>query len=263
KGFATTFGAIISLFAALFIMLTMDWRMTLVSMAVLPAVAWAIRHYSDGIRKSSTAIQERESDLLARAQEGLGSIHIVQAFGRESFEVEQFSHRAVSSLEAHFRLNMISMRSALVVGTLMAIGSAVMYAAGSLQVLGGALSLGDMLVFVSYLAMLYQPVEQLTYTAWALEGAAAGVQRCFEVFDLEEQTKEAPGALTINSANGTITFVEVSFTYDGREPVLSSIDLDIAPGETVAFVGATGTGKSTLLSLVPRFYDPTSGAVRL
>src|SRR5262249_41151956 len=97
KGFATTFGAIISLFAALFIMLTMDWRMTLVSMAVLPAVAWAIRHYSDGIRKSSTAIQERESDLLARAQEGLGSIHIVQAFGRESFEVEQFSHRAVSS----------------------------------------------------------------------------------------------------------------------------------------------------------------------
>lgn len=263
KGFATTFGAVVTLIGALAIMLPMDWRLTLVSMAVLPPVIWAIRYYSDRIRKESTTIQERESDLLATAQEGLGSIRMVQAFGRESFEVEQFVRHATRSLEANFHLNMISMQSALVVGTLMALGSAVMYGAGSLQVLRGSLSLGDLLVFVAYLATLYQPIEQLTYTAWALEGAAAGAQRCFEVLDRQEETKDAPGAGAITLAKGEITFAGVSFAYDGKAPVLSSVDLEIAPGETVVFVGGSGVGKSTLLSLVPRFYDPTSGVVRL
>jgi ATP-binding cassette subfamily B protein/subfamily B ATP-binding cassette protein MsbA len=263
KGFATTFGAIVTLIGALSIMVPMNWRLALLSMSVFVPVVWAIRYYSDRIRKGSKSIQERESDLLATAQEGLGSIRIVQAFGRESFEVEQFSRQAARSLEANFHLNMISMQSALVVGTLMALGSAIMYAAGSLQVLRGDLSLGDLLVFVAYLATLYQPIEQLTYTAWALEGAAAGAQRCFEVLDRQEETKDIPGAVTIASARGEITFSGVTFSYDGKVPVLSSLNLKIAAGETVVFVGDSGAGKSTLLSLVPRFYDPSSGVIRL
>jgi ATP-binding cassette subfamily B protein/subfamily B ATP-binding cassette protein MsbA len=187
----------------------------------------------------------------------------VQAFGRESFEVEQFSRHATRSLEANFRFNMISMQSALVVGSLMALGTAVMYAVGSLQVVRGSLSLGDLLVFVAYLAMLYQPIEQLTYTAWAMEGAAAGAKRCFEVLDQQEETKDAPGAVPITVAKGEITFAGVSFAYDGKTPALRGVDLEIAAGETVVFVGESGAGKSTLLSLVPRFYDPTSGVVRL
>jgi ATP-binding cassette, subfamily B, bacterial len=261
KGFATTFGAVVTLIGALLIMLHMDWRLTLLSLSVFPPIVWAIRYYGERIRKGSTTIQERESDLLATAQEGLGSIRIVQAFSREAFEVEQFSRRATRSLEANFRLNMISMQSVLVVSTLTALGSAVMYAAGSLQVLRGSLSLGDLLVFVAYLATLYQPIEQLTYTAWALEGAAAGAQRCFEVLDQQEETVDTPGAVAIGPARGELVFAGVSFAYDGKPPVLSGIDLKIAAGETVALVGGTGAGKSTLLSLVSRFYDPTSGIV--
>ena len=120
-----------------------------------------------------------------------------------------------------------------------------------------------MLVFVAYLATLYQPIEQLTYTAWALEGAAAGAQRCFEVLDREEETKDAPDAVPLGVARGEITFSGVSFAYDPKAPVLAGVDLAIAPGETVAFVGGTGAGKSTLISLVPRFYDPTAGVVRI
>jgi len=263
KGFATIFGAVVTLIGALVIMFKMNWQLTLVSMAVIPPLYWAIQYYGDRIRKESTTIQERESDLLATTQEGLGSIRMVQAFGRESFEVQQFIRHATRSLEANFRLNMTSMKSALVVTTLIAVGTSAMYYVGTLQVLDGRLSIGDLTVFVAYLATLYQPIQQLTYTAWALEGAAAGAQRCFEVLDREEETKDAPGALPLGIAKGEITFAGVAFNYDPKAPVLEGVDLAIAPGETVAFVGGTGAGKSTLLSLVPRFYDPTSGIVRI
>ena len=263
RGFATIFGAVVTLVSALVIMLRMNWQLTVISLLVLPPVVWSIRHYGDRIRKESTTIQERESDLLATVQEGIGSIRMVQAFGRESFEVSQFVRHATRSLEANFRMNITSSRSALVVSTLMALGSAAMYGVGSAQVLRGALSLGDLLVFVAYLATLYQPIEQLTYTAWALEGAAAGAQRCFEVIDREEETRDAPGAIDLPAVKGEITMAGISFAYDPKAPVLKGVDLAIAPGETVAFVGGTGAGKSTLLSLVPRFYDPTSGIVRI
>jgi len=239
RGFATIFGAVVTLVSALVIMLRMNWQLTVVSLLVLPPVVWSIRHYGDRIRKESTTIQERESDLLATVQEGIGSIRMVQAFGRESFEVSQFVRHATRSLEANFRMNITSSRSALVVSTLMALGSAAMYGVGSAQVLRGALSLGDLLVFVAYLATLYQPIEQLTYTAWALEGAAAGAQRCFEIIDREEETKDVPGAVDLPAVRGEITMSSVEFAYDPKAPVLTGVDLAVAPGETVAFVGGT------------------------
>jgi len=263
KGFATIFGAVVTLVGALTIMFRMNWQLTLVSMTVIPPLYWAIQHYGDRIRRESTTIQERESDLLATTQEGLGSIRMVQAFGRESFEVSQFVRHATRSLEANFRLNMTSMKSALLVTTLIALGTSAMYYVGTIQVLDGRLSIGDLTVFVAYLATLYQPIQQLTYTAWALEGAAAGAQRCFEILDREEETKDDPGAIMMPAAKGEITFAGISFAYDPKAPVIAGVDLAIAPGETVAFVGGTGAGKSTLLSLVPRFYDPTAGIVRI
>ena len=263
KGFATIFGAVVTLIGALVIMFRMNSQLTLVSMAVIPPLYWAIQYYGERIRRESTTIQERESDLLATTQEGLGSIRMVQAFGRESFEVDQFVRHATRSLEANFRLNMTSMKSALIVTTLIAVGTSAMYYVGTVQVLDGRLSIGDLTVFVAYLATLYQPIQQLTYTAWALEGAAAGAQRCFEVLDREEETKDAVGAIPLGVAKGEITFAGVTFAYDPKAPVLAGVDLAVAPGETVAFVGGTGAGKSTLMSLVPRFYDPTAGIIRI
>jgi ATP-binding cassette subfamily B protein/subfamily B ATP-binding cassette protein MsbA len=158
---------------------------------------------------------------------------------------------------------MTSVASALVVGTLMAAGTALMYYVGALQVLSGELSLGDLLVFASYLLMLYQPLEQLTYTAWALEGAMAGAGRCFEVLDRDNDVPEAPNATVLEKCEGRIRFDNVAFGYSDERLILKDISLTVEPGSTVAFVGGTGTGKSTLLSLVPRFYDPTAGVVSL
>jgi ATP-binding cassette subfamily B protein/subfamily B ATP-binding cassette protein MsbA len=265
KGFATVLSSVVMLVATFFVMVQMNWPLTLASLAILPPVVWAIRFYAVRVRNQSTDIHERESDLLTIAQEGLSQIRMVHAFGREAFEVDQFHRRASRSLEANMKLNMTSVASALVVGTLMAAGTALMYYIGSLQVMNpaAAFTLGDLLVFSSYLLMLYQPLEQLTYTAWALEGAAAGAQRCFEVLDRQDDVPDAPDAVDLKEVRGRIEFAGVGFGYTEERGVLEDISFIIEPGQTVAFVGGTGTGKSTLLSLVPRFYDPTVGSVSL
>lgn len=263
KGFATVLSSVVMLVAALAVMFAMSWKLTLASLVILPFVVWAVRFYAERVRRQSTTIQERESDLLTLTQEGLSQIRMVHAFGREAFEVRQFRRRASQSLEANLRLNMTSVVSSLVVGTLMALGTALMYFVGSNEVLTGELSLGDLTVFASYLLMLYQPLEQLTYTAWALEGAMAGATRCFEVLDRDNDVPEAPDAKALPSAGGRIGFENVSFGYTDERLILHDVSFTVEPGTTVAFVGGTGTGKSTLLSLVPRFYDPTSGRVSL
>jgi len=130
-------------------------------------------------------------------------------------------------------------------------------------VLAGTLSLGSLLVFSAYLLMLYQPLESLTYTAWAMEGATAGAKRCFEILDSQDDVRDSPNAVDISSAKGAITFRSVDFGYAESRIVLRDVNLSIAPNQIVGLVGGTGAGKSTLLSLVPRFYDPTTGSVML
>ena len=158
---------------------------------------------------------------------------------------------------------MTNVRSALVINTLMALGSAAIIYLGSLHVLDGRLQLGSLYLFSVYLATLYAPIEALPQPAWALEGAAAGAQRCFEVLDHADDVSDAPGAAVLTETTGNLRFENVAFGYTADRPILQGVNLDIRPGERVAFVGGTGAGKSTLLSLVPRFYDPIAGSVLL
>ena len=263
KGFSNIFQSAVTLASTFAVMAAMDLKLTLISLGIVPLIIGTIRHYALRIRSQSTAIQESESAVLTVAQEGLASVRMVHAFGQEEREVRSFQNSALQSLEANLLLTGTSMSSALAIGTLMAFGTAAMYWIGSLHVLNGTLELGTLLVFASYLALLYQPLEALTYTAWALEGAAAGMQRCFEILDREDDVKDAPDAVAIQSTTGAIRLEQVDFAYDDARLILKGVNVEIAPGQTVAFVGGTGAGKSTLLSLVPRFYDPNGGRVLL
>ena len=223
----------------------------------------AIYFFAHRIRRESTFIQERESAILAQVQEGLSSIRMVHAFGREEFEVGQFHQQASQSLQANLRLTLTNVNSALVISTLMVVGTAAMYYVGTLHVLAGTLTLGSLLVFSAYLLMLYQPLESLTYTAWAMEGATAGAKRCFEVLDGQDDVVDSPEAIVIAETKGALRFQNVSFGYAQNRNVLHHVDLAISPNQIVALVGGTGVGKSTLLSLVPRFYDPTEGSIAI
>jgi ATP-binding cassette subfamily B protein/subfamily B ATP-binding cassette protein MsbA len=263
KGFTNIFGSVITLVSTFVIMWRIDWQLALLSLSIVPLLLVAIYFFAHRIRRESTFIQEQESAVLAQAQEGLSSIRMVHAFGREEWEVRQFHMQAEESLHANLRLTLTNVNSALVISTLMVLGTAAMYYLGTMHVLAGSLTLGSLLVFSAYLLMLYQPLESLTYTAWAMEGATAGARRCFEVLDRQDDVQDAPDAIAISSTRGALEFQQVSFGYQPDRAVLQHVDLRIAPNQIVALVGGTGAGKSTFLSLVPRFYDPSAGAVLL
>ncbi|HEX8281158.1 MAG TPA: ABC transporter ATP-binding protein [Chthoniobacterales bacterium] len=263
QGFTNIFGSTLTLIGTFLVMVQIDWKLTLLSLGVVPLIVGAIYFFAQRIRSQSTTIHERDSALLAQAQEGLSSVRMVHAFGREEWEVRQFQNFAHQSLQANLRLTLTNVHSALVISTLMVLGTAAMYYVGTLHVLAGTLTLGSLLVFSAYLLMLYQPLESLTYTAWAMEGAAAGAQRCFEVLDRADDVIDSPHAARITSTAGALTFEEVDFGYAPDQPVLRGVNLSIAPNQIVGIVGGTGAGKSTLLSLVPRFYDPSRGRVLL
>jgi ATP-binding cassette subfamily B protein/subfamily B ATP-binding cassette protein MsbA len=262
KGFFI-FQSVVSFAMTFAAMWHFDWVIALLSLVVVPLMVAAIYLYAKRIRTESTTVAERESEVLTVAQEGLSSVKMVQAFGREQDEVQQFKSSARESLDANMKFNATSMRSSLLVGTLIAASSAGMYYAGALHVLSGQLTVGQIWILSSLLLMLYQPLEALTHIAWAFQAAAAGAQRCFEVLDKEDDVPDAPEAKAVTSVQGEIVFEKVAFGYTNAREILHDVDLHILPGQKVAFVGGTGAGKSTLLSLVPRFYDPTVGRVLL
>ncbi len=175
--------------------------------------------------------------------------------------MREFEREARASYAANLNLTVTNAVSSLAVSGIMALGLASVLYVATLHILDGRLTVGQLTLFLAYVNMLYQPLEQLSYTAWALEGAAAGMQRVFEILDAEDSVPETAGAGPMPRARGEIAFENVHFAYENEHPILRGVSLSIQPGQTVALVGGTGAGKTTLLSLVPRFYDPASGRV--
>jgi ATP-binding cassette, subfamily B, bacterial len=261
RGFDTIFGSVITLLTTFAYMAAMDVELAAVSLLIVPLLWLTIYFFSARVRQQTTTLQQEESDVLARASEGLTSIRIVHAFGQEEFEVREFEREARSSYAANLQLTITNAISSLAISCVMALGLSLVLYVATLHILDHRLTVGQLTLFLAYVTMLYQPLEQLSYTAWALEGAAAGMQRVFEILDAEDSVPETPGAIAMSRAKGEIAFENVQFAYDAEHPILRGIDITVKPGQTVALVGGTGAGKTTLLSLVPRFYDPNAGRV--
>ncbi len=261
RGFATILGALITLIGTFAVMFAMSRQLALWSLVVVPILWGAIHFFADRIRRESMVVQQGESDVLSRASEGLTSIRIIHAFGRQDYEIHEFTKEAEQSREANLRLSVTNTLSSLVVSVITSIGTAGILYLGVHAVMIGTLKVGDLWVFLSYLAMLYQPLEQLSYTTWAMEGATAGMQRVFEILDAQDTVPEKKGARAVGRLNGEITLENVGFGYESSHPILRDLSLTIQPGQTVALVGGTGAGKTTILSLIPRFYDVDKGRV--
>jgi ATP-binding cassette subfamily B protein/subfamily B ATP-binding cassette protein MsbA len=261
RGFATILGAVLTLVGTFVIMYQMSPTLSLLSLMVIPLLLYAITFYAGRIRDQSTELQQEESDVLASASETLSAIRMVKAYGQEGSEQERFERECEQSLGANLRLTLTNVTSTLVVGLVTALGTATILYFGALEVQKGSITVGDLFVFFSYLAMLYGPLEQLSYTAWAMEGAMAGAQRVFEVLDTADDVPDRAGARRLPDGQGKVELDHVTFGYQPDQPILKDVSLTIQPRETVAIVGGTGAGKTTILALLPRFYDPQQGRV--
>jgi ATP-binding cassette subfamily B protein/subfamily B ATP-binding cassette protein MsbA len=242
------------------VMANFDWQLAVVSVLVGPPLFLAIRHLSGRIHGHATAHREAESDLYARAGRTIGAVKLVQAYGGEQAAIEEFRQGSERSLALSLRLYSSESVFGLVVESLLALGTAGLVWLGARHVMGGALTIGALTIFLSYLRDMYQPIQAISHNLAELAASRAGLDRVFHVLDQEPDIRDVPGAQPLPRARGEVVLEDVSFGYEDKV-VLDRVSLRIAPGERVALVGRTGAGKSTLAGLILRFFDPQRGRV--
>lgn len=238
-----------------------SWRLALLTLVAFPVVAWVVSFASKRIRAISRNVQETIANLTAILQETLMGIRIVKAFTMEEHEVERFSKEN----EASFRATMKSARATSIltpaVELLFVIGIAVVIWYGGTEVIHGHLTTGDLITFFGYIGLAIAPLTGLTHNINSIQQSLAAADRVFETLDFKADIKDAPHAVVLSKVNGKVEFRNVSFGYCDDIRVLSEINLTVNPGEIVALVGPSGAGKTSLVNLIPRFYDPTAGQI--
>jgi ATP-binding cassette subfamily B protein len=262
KGVVPMLGSLMTLLVMIVVVLRLDWLLTLMALAVCPFLLGVSQVFRPALRARWNAFKESESLVLELVQESLAMIRVVVAFGRESREQARFLERSLVARRRRLRSVMFeALYSVLLVLTIAGGTAGVLYV-GVRHVLQGTLLLGDLMLVLFYLAMVYQPLQALATKTSAVQSALAGAARAFTVLDVSPDVFEKPGARSIQRAAGAIELRGVSFSYN-EAVVLSDISFKVAPGTRVGILGPTGAGKSTLISLLPRFYDPSAGQILL
>ncbi len=261
--------------ATLALMFSVMWRLdrslALLALLVAPVMAVLIRVFDRPMTERTYQHQQLEGEMMALSEQALTALPVVQAFGREAQGDAEFQSLAQRTLGAYQRAILAQMQFKVGVGAALAVGTAAMMLLGGLQVLQGALSVGVLLVFLSYLVSLYTPLEMLAYVSMGFASAAARARRVLDVLAVDQEVQEAPDARPLPAQPGSIAghhaaprrvrLEDVTFGYEPQRPVLRDVTLEARPGETVALVGPTGAGKSTLAALIPRLFDPWQGRV--
>ncbi len=263
NGFFPILTSVVLLVGMIVVMVRMDPLLTLVSLAIVPLLFLAIARLSSRITALSTDARTKESAFWSVAQRTMGAIRVIQAFTTEPEEHSRFVERSTESLAANLRLYTFQSAYSAFVNVLIALGTAVVLYIGASHVLDGTLSIGEVLVFTTYLASLYAPINSLTQTWGLIQGAKVGAERVFEILETQPDLADGPRDLARSEVHGAVTFEDVRFGYDVTREVLKGVDFHARAGDVIALVGATGAGKTTVVSLIPRFYDPTAGRVLL
>lgn len=254
--------ALLLLGGMVLVMARLNGTLTLVALLVAPALLLGIVLVNARLDAVASEVRARESAVYQIVQRTLVAMRVVQAFSAEQVEQQRFARGSRASLRSSLQLYTLQTAYGATAGALTAVGTAAVLVIGSWQVWAGRLSIGEMVVFVSYLASLYGPLNALVNTYGVVRSAAVGVRRVFEVLDDEVPLRDG-GADLPRPVRGAVAFEDVDVTYPDGTAALHGVSLRIASGECVAIVGPTGAGKSTLASLIPRFADPSRGRVLL
>ena len=254
---------LITLLGMVGVMFFLNWRFTLIALSVAPVLFTIVFTYTRRIKAASRAVRKKEGEIVSVIEEVLGSIRVVKAFAREDYELRRLEEESLEGVEIALRARSLKAKLAPIVQIIVAVGTFLVLWFGARMVLGGALSAGSLVVFILYLSKMYKPMQELSKMTDTYSKALVGYERIQQVLETEREVKDLPKAKQAPRFKGKIEFDHVSFRYSAEAPVLEDVSFTIEPGQVAAFVGPTGAGKTTIISLIARFYDPTSGTVKI
>lgn len=254
---------VLTLLGMVGVMFYTDWRFTLIALSVAPMLLLVVYTFTRRIKQASRAVRRKESELVSVVEEVLTSVRVVKAFAREDYEEKRFESESLENVETALQARGIKAKLSPFVDIIVAVGTCLVLWYGARFVLTGRIEVGVLVVFVLYLGRMYRPMRALSKMTDTVSKALVGYERIEEVLAIESRVRDLPRARRAPRFKGKIEFDGVSFAYDGQTPVLKDISFRVEPGQIAALVGPSGTGKTTVISLIPRFYDPSSGKVKI
>ena len=253
----------LTLVGMLAVMFYLNWRFTLIALSVAPVLFVVVYSFTRRIKQASRAVRKKEGEVVSVVAEVLSSIRVVKAFSREDYEQERFERQSLESVETALRARSLKAKLAPIVEVLVAVGTSLVLWYGVHLVLRGEMTTGSLLVFIMYLGKMYKPMRELSKMTDTLSKTVVGYERIQEVLETERDVRNIRGARPAPNFKGAISFSHVNFNYAKDDRILQDVDFKIEPGQIAAFVGPTGAGKTTIASLIARFYDPVSGQVTI
>jgi len=263
QGWITSATATLSLVSMSVWMWLLNPPLTLVSLAIVPVLLLVMKRFGQRMTQRGSDAQQADSQVTSFVQQSIAALPLIQSYTREALEENAFTARTSVAMEKRLSQHVWELIYWLAISAVFALGTATIIWIGSRQVLAGKLSVGELLIFLAYLAQLYEPLNQLSHVGATIANAKVGTQRVFEILDTPEEVKDAPNARALVKARGEVEFDQVSFSYQPGQPVLQNLSFRLSAGQSAAIIGPSGVGKTTLMNLVPRFFDPTQGGVTL
>lgn len=263
EGFIHVVNDLITLAGIVGVMLYMNWRLALVAMAATPGVVWAATSFRKKVRAAYDQVRQRIAVVYANLQESISGVRVTQSFVREAENMLRFDKVNRDNYDANIkavRLFSVFAPFVEVVGTL---GAALVVWYGGAQVIAGHITVGVLVAFISYLSRFFQPIQDLSHIYNMLQSTMAACEKVFGIMDEVPEIRDASGATPLTRRNGRVEFVNVTFGYDPKTPVLRNISFVANPGQRIALVGPTGAGKTSIINLLCRFYDPQAGSILL
>jgi ABC-type multidrug transport system fused ATPase/permease subunit len=245
------------------LMFWLNWDFTLIAIAVTPFLLLFVSRFKKAVKKATHAVRKEQSEIVAVVQQGLESIQVVKAFGQEKTEENLLYVVSEATVGAALKARSIKALLSPVVTITVAFCTAIVLWRGAALILAGSMTIGELTVYLAYLAKFFKPVKDLATTTNAIAQAAVGAERVRAILDTDSAIVDDPDGLEPEVLTGSIEFSHIAFGYDPAQPILTDLNLTIKPGQFVGIVGPTGSGKSTVVSLIPRFYDVQSGTVQI
>ena len=255
--------SVLTLVGMIGVMFYFSWRFTLVALSVSPVLFLVTYFYTRRIKKVSRAVKKKESEMLSGVAEVLASIQTVQAFAREDYEQRRFDRESRQQVQIGLEARSMKAKLSPMVDIIVAVGTCLVLGAGARLVMADQISTGELIVFLLYLGKMYKPMRDLSKMTNTVSKAAVSFERIQELFENESRVRDLPAAQPAPAFKGRIEFDHVSFSYGRDAQILRDVSFTIEPGQVVAIVGPSGTGKTTIASLIPRFFDPQSGSIKI